>query len=145
MAMSLKKILFGGLLSGISAVAVQSSVWAQGASDAEVADFQIEEVTVTASRRSESMQSVPIAVTAITGTALQEQRVQTVMDMARQVPNLQIKTGAGAVNPTIFIRGVGFNDFNANRRAHFMAVIPQGVPSMFMVAVRVRTGKRRRG
>lgn len=115
--MSLGKLLSGGLVSGISAFALQAGAWAQEAgelSDAKTNDFQIEEVTVTASRRSESMQQVPIAVTALTGTALQERRVQTVMDVAYQVPNLQIKTGAGAVNPTIFIRGIGFNDFNAN-------------------------------
>ncbi|WP_417321040.1 TonB-dependent receptor [Emcibacter sp.] len=108
----MQRILTGVLFSTVSAGALP--VWGQEQSLSDDGAFLIEEITVTASRRSESLQDVPIAVTAFTGDTLAEQRVQTVMDMAHQVPGLQIKTGAGSVNPTIFIRGIGFNDFNAN-------------------------------
>jgi len=76
--------------------------------------YILEEITITASRRAKSQQSVPIAVSAFTSEALVSQRIQTVQDIARQVPNLHVKIGSATTNPTIFIRGVGFNDFNSN-------------------------------
>jgi iron complex outermembrane receptor protein len=49
---------------------------------------EIPEIVVTARRREESLQNVPIAVTAFTGDQLKEQSVTTVSDLQRQVPGL---------------------------------------------------------
>ncbi|MGH8236785.1 MAG: TonB-dependent receptor [Steroidobacteraceae bacterium] len=74
----------------------------------------IEEVVVSAQKRSEPVQDVPIAVTAFTDEAIAQLGLATVEDVAALVPNLQIKSLFGFTNPTIFLRGVGFNDFNGN-------------------------------
>ena len=73
---------------------------------------QVEEIVVTAQKRSEKLQDVPIAITALTGRALESRRILDVVDLSNVTPGLQIKSGDNGANPRIFIRGVGLNDFN---------------------------------
>ena len=72
----------------------------------------LETVQVTAERRQASQQDVPVTVATIGQTQLAEGNYLTTEDLAQQVPGLQIKSSFSASNPTIFIRGVGINDFN---------------------------------
>ncbi len=73
---------------------------------------QIGEIIVTAQKRSERLQDVPIAVTAISGDAIRNRRIADIVDLSNQAPGVQIKADDSAANPRIFIRGVGVNDFN---------------------------------
>src|ERR1700754_717025 len=73
---------------------------------------QIEEIIVTAQKRAQSLQEVPVAVSAFSGAALQDHHVSDVTDLNQLAPSLQVKTDDNAANPKIFIRGVGLNDFN---------------------------------
>ena len=82
---------------------------AQGADEAT-----IEEVVVTAQKRSENLQDVPVSVTAISGTALQDRGVTNVIGLNNLAPGLRVSSGDAAANPKIFIRGVGLSDFNPN-------------------------------
>jgi len=75
---------------------------------------QIEEIIVTAQKRAQSLQEVPVAVSAFSGAALQDHHVSDVTDLNQLAPSLQVKTDDNAANPKIFIRGVGLNDFNPN-------------------------------
>jgi iron complex outermembrane receptor protein len=72
----------------------------------------VQEVVVTAQKRSENLQAVPIAVTALTSEALRNKRVDNLLGLSGLAPALQIKSDDNAANPRIFIRGVGVNDFN---------------------------------
>ncbi len=60
----------------------------------------IEEVLVTAQRRSESVQSIPVAVSAFTSETMDRMAVSETMDIARLVPNFiaQNNTGLGTAN-----------------------------------------------
>jgi iron complex outermembrane receptor protein len=71
----------------------------------------IEQVVVTARRREESLQDVPVAITALTAEQLLEQNVRTLEDMTAYVPNIKVNAGR-ATTSTInaYIRGVGQND-----------------------------------
>src|SRR5690606_3408038 len=73
------------------------------------------EVRVTARRRSEDLQDTPVAVTALSGEALDVRAVRSLDALTQFVPNLQFDGAAplsgAAYNATIFIRGVGQNDF----------------------------------
>ncbi len=73
---------------------------------------EVEEIVVTAQKRAENLQDVPIAITALTGETLRNQRVGNLLGLTGLSPGLQIKTDDNAANPRIFIRGVGVNDFN---------------------------------
>lgn len=74
----------------------------------------VEEIVVTAQKREQSLQEVPVAVSALSGTALQDKHVSDIMDLNQLAPSLQVKASDNAANPKIFIRGVGLNDFNPN-------------------------------
>ena len=69
------------------------------------------EIVVTARRRAENLQDVPLAVTAISAAALQEQAVTSLGDIGSFVPNMKISS-ARATSSTInvYIRGVGQSD-----------------------------------
>ena len=70
------------------------------------------DIIVTAQRRSEKLQDVPIAIAALTAETIQKRRVLDLNDLSNVAPALQIKGDDNGANPRIFIRGVGVNDFN---------------------------------
>lgn len=72
----------------------------------------LQTIEVTAERRTASQQDVPVTVTSIGEDMLSEGDYRNTEDLSQQVPGLQIKSSFSASNPTIFIRGVGINDFN---------------------------------
>lgn len=72
------------------------------------ADAQvIEEIVVTASLRQESLQDVPMAISAFTGASLEDAGVMNYLDITRIAPNFSFTklTGVGFATPTL--RGVG--------------------------------------
>jgi outer membrane receptor protein involved in Fe transport len=75
------------------------------APDSEEASLGIQEVTVTAQRREESAQNVPITLQAITGEQLTQLNVATFDDVIRYLPNVSFATnGPGQGN--IYMRGL---------------------------------------
>lgn len=70
------------------------------------------DIIVTAQKRSEKLQDVPVAITAVTGETITNKRIADLVDLSSQAPGLQISAGDNAANPHIFLRGVGVNDFN---------------------------------
>ena len=77
---------------------------AQDASQASSND-SFGDIIVTADRTSSSVQKVPIAVTAVTGSDLAARGVLSVMEMQSSVPNLNLGTQAGI--PHLALRGIG--------------------------------------
>ena len=71
----------------------------------------LESVKVTARKREETLQEVPVAVTAFTADTLDKLNVQDLSDLSGKVPNLTIYAARGS-NTTItaYIRGVGQSD-----------------------------------
>src|SRR5688572_16022097 len=97
-----------------AAAAACSSLPVSGPAVAAETDAQagtIEQITVTARRREESLQDVPVAITALTADQLLEQNVRTLEDMTAYAPNIKVNAGR-ATTSTInaYIRGVGQND-----------------------------------
>lgn len=66
---------------------------------------QLEEVIVTAQKRAQSLQDVPISVSAIQGDKLKSAGIPNMQALSDYVPNLYI--AAAAVNTNIYMRGVG--------------------------------------
>src|SRR4030081_2472568 len=71
----------------------------EGGSDA------LEEITVTATRRSQSMQDVPISMQAFTGQALQQLNISTFDDYIKYLPNVTSANNGPGQNE-IFMRGL---------------------------------------
>src|SRR3546814_7825395 len=75
----------------------------------------VSEITVTARRVSEGLQSTPIAITALGGAMLDQISAADTIDLSGRAPNVQIvQTGAGAGAASIFIRGIGNNALGFN-------------------------------
>lgn len=73
-----------------------------------------EEVIVTARRREESLQTVPVAVSVLTGEELVEQGGMKIDAIGKLVPNVHFEAAggtSGVKSPIVFIRGMGQNDF----------------------------------
>jgi len=72
-------------------------------SQAEI--LALEEVVVTAQKRAESLQDVPISVSAMTGDKLSEAGISRIADLQAYVPNLSMTEAALGSN--VYIRGMG--------------------------------------
>jgi iron complex outermembrane receptor protein len=66
---------------------------------------ELEEVVVTATRRSENLQNVPIALTALTNTTLSELNVQTLDDFLKYLPNVST-AGVAPGQDEVYMRGL---------------------------------------
>ena len=68
----------------------------------------LEEITVTARRREESMQSVPLSISAVSGAELQAAGITDVFQLGTKMPGLTIVpgNGAGGSQPLFAIRGL---------------------------------------
>ena len=76
--------------------------------DSVLAQDVLEEITVTAQRRSQNLQDVPVAVTAFSSTELESRNIQNIAGIADATPNLMITTGGTGNNVSnVFIRGIG--------------------------------------
>lgn len=76
------------------------------AQDAEAASG-LQEIVVTAQKREQSLQDVPIAMTALTANALEANRVVSVQDLNGLAPNLTVRPSAGGIGvPSFTMRGV---------------------------------------
>jgi iron complex outermembrane receptor protein len=93
-------------LVAVCAVAAPAPAFAQ-----DSASGGIEEIVVTARRREESLLEVPIAVTSISGDALEAIGVQDITALSQTTPNVTLENSR-ATNSTLtaFIRGVGQQD-----------------------------------
>ena len=99
------------MLSGSMALWPVTPASAQEA-EVEQDSGQLNVIVVTAQKRQESAQDIPIAITAISGDSLVNAGVQSSNDIAELTPGLKISPVFGAGNiPNLAIRGVGLNDF----------------------------------
>jgi iron complex outermembrane receptor protein len=73
------------------------------------------DIVVTATKRSESLQSVPISVSAIGGDTLSKSRVTAVDDLVTKVANLQLQSTVGDNTPIFALRGVSMSDYSLNQ------------------------------
>jgi iron complex outermembrane receptor protein len=100
-------LVVSALLAG---VALPALAWA---ADAAPDPSRVEEVVVTAQRRSENLQKVPIAVTVVSGEDLEKRATFTAEQLVQQVPSLTFRKGTTNVNSSLNIRGIGTTSFSA--------------------------------
>jgi len=90
--------------------------WAQAAKGKKAGPtgpVEIEEITVTAQKREENVQEIPISIVAVTGEMLQERGVTNVNDLTQAVPNLYLSSGTGSTQSSwLTMRGVRTGSIN---------------------------------
>jgi iron complex outermembrane receptor protein len=89
-----------------------SSAWATGADEAapivdRTESASIPAVTVSATRRSASLQSVPVAVSVIDGEQLAQSNRNSIDTIIQEVPSATFRQQGGNKDSTIFVRGIG--------------------------------------
>ena len=75
----------------------------------------LEEVLVTAQKRAQSAQDIPVAVTGLGGDQLDKLGFENATDVSAQVPNMQVSGPYGDVQPIFSIRGVSMSDYSSNQ------------------------------
>ena len=96
---------------GLAAAAPLGAGHAQTAPAASADSAQLGEIVVTARRRSENLQNVPLAVTAVGADAIRALDISNLEDLNSLVPNMKISAGrATASTISVYIRGVGQSD-----------------------------------
>lgn len=95
-----------------SCIAVSTPVMAQADAEEGADQGGIGVIVVTAQKRAQNLQDVPVSVTAFDNQMIRDAGFTNSLSIGDQVPNLEIKTFGGV--PNIFIRGVGNNDFNSS-------------------------------
>ncbi len=104
-----RNLLLGSV--ALSGLAAPMHAYAQDAAPAASEAGEIGDILVTARRREERLVDVPIAVTSISGAALEAQGAIDITDVANSAPNVTLETSRGT-NSTLsaFIRGIGQQD-----------------------------------
>lgn len=106
MTCSVRNRFIVGLLSAASLL--PASAGAQTAAPASGSAFESETIVVTARRREENIQSVPLAVSALGGERLARENITSVAALNGAVPNLQIVPSSTTtkIAPLFAIRGL---------------------------------------
>lgn len=102
-----------GIIQAVSGLALAMAMVQQGAAQTMVADAGASDDTiiVTARKREESLQDVPMAISAFDNEALERQQAMTLDDLAFAAPNVAITKNQTTSNSAqIYIRGIGQDD-----------------------------------
>ena len=81
----------------------------------ESSDGALEEIIVTAQKRAESLQDVPVSITAFSGEALARRQIRGPEDLALSVPNMQTNNVLGDGVPIFSLRGISMSDFSLSQ------------------------------
>ena len=105
----MKRLARAALMAGAAWSAMSVSAYAQEPTTGQ--DDIVEEVIVTARRREETLQEVPVAVTALGAERLEQTGAADITALQQQTPNATVQIARGSNSTLIsFIRGVGQQD-----------------------------------
>jgi iron complex outermembrane receptor protein len=100
------------------ALAVAGALFASSGAKAAAPAEGLEEIVVTAEKRSENLQNVPIAITAFTAEAMQSRGITSLQQLTALTPNVNLDGGAPFSGDSSVlsasIRGIGQDDFAFN-------------------------------
>ena len=103
MSFKIKPLAYALMLSSIGVNSIQSIAFAQSNPEAQAV---LEEIVITARRRSESIQDAPLAVTAFSTQDILDSGIERVEDVLALTPNVTIATSQGVGTSFITVRGV---------------------------------------
>jgi iron complex outermembrane receptor protein len=113
----------------VSTLAVAAPAYAQtNAADAHASGDAANtgaDIVVTAQKRSESVQKVPVAITVVTSQVLARQNINMVVDLKRSVPSLEFAQPGQSPGSGGFIRGLGTTISTSTGEASVGLVIDQ--------------------
>ncbi|MCP5388187.1 MAG: TonB-dependent receptor [Novosphingobium sp.] len=106
----IKQFLAGTVaLSALAAGAASAS-----AQETQSGAYSAADIVVTARKREERLQDVPIAVTVLSGETLSRARIDSGTEIARQTPNLRVSLLGDESQPKFSMRGIASSEFTLN-------------------------------
>ncbi|NIJ09627.1 iron complex outermembrane receptor protein [Sphingomonas vulcanisoli] len=91
----------------MSAIIASPSIAADTQPPPSDADKGLTEIVVTAQKRAENVQNVPLSIAAVTGDALHTQGINSTLDLGKAIPSLRIYNHSLGSSVTVRIRGFG--------------------------------------
>jgi iron complex outermembrane receptor protein len=113
MGMTVQGALAGALLAGTFAATPAAEVSQSSAAEA-AQEGSLTEIVVTAQKKSESLQRVPIAVAVLGAEQLDQIKLHNVQDIASYAPNVQMLGSNGDAQLVLAMRGVAQSDYSPN-------------------------------
>ena len=120
----------------LTAAAMGSSAVAQSGGEIAQSGGVIEEIVVTAQKRAQNIQDVPVSITALTSEDIEVFRFRDPADLAAQVPNLHANSVSGDGTPAFSLRGVSMIDYSYNHNspiAPYFDEVYKGSPALLAV------------
>jgi outer membrane receptor protein involved in Fe transport len=97
------------------------------AAETAASDDTLGEIIVTAEKRAESVQSVPVSITVLPSEELARQGVQTIADLSRMSASLEFTASSAAPGGGAFIRGIGTESVGGDTTTASVSVVLDGV------------------
>lgn len=116
----------------LTPLVLASSALAEAAADAASAPTSLDEVIVTATRKSESVQKVPISIQALSTEKLEQRQVKGLSDLVNLLPSVSF-AGLGPGRQTAYFRGIVPAGGNYASVGYYLDDIPitgTGVPDI---------------
>jgi iron complex outermembrane receptor protein len=141
-----------GRLTGTVALVLLGTTGGTFAAAADAPDETVlEEITVTAQKRSESLQDVPISIATVSPAQLTELSVagEDIRVLSGRIPNLNVESTYGRVFPRFYVRGLGNDDFTLNAQSPVEMyyddvvlenVVLKGMPAFDLEGIQVLRG-----
>ncbi|MFM5886203.1 MAG: TonB-dependent receptor [Novosphingobium sp.] len=129
MAMTINKMRW---LAGLSLLALSATpVAAQQAAADDTASGGITEIVVTAQKKAENLQDVPISIAAVSGQTVENLHAASLQGLQGSVPNVEIGTFSNTPNTAVFtIRGIGVIEPDPYA-GNTVGIVTDGVPQYF--------------
>ncbi|THD59900.1 TonB-dependent receptor [Phenylobacterium sp.] len=109
-----RSLLLGASLVALAAPGLAHAQAAANppASPAASSTAEVETLVVTAAKRSQDLQDVPMSVSAFSGASLERQGIVDFDSIARQMPSVQLSSANNNRNTTVLVRGIGSSGTN---------------------------------
>ena len=99
-----RAVLVSAILTAISSTAVSAE---EATTSAQKEDKDVERIMITASKRLKGLQESPVAVTVVSGKAIEQTKILDINDLQTLVPTLRVTPLQRSVNTNFAIRGFG--------------------------------------
>ena len=125
------------LAATVSAVALHAQAWGQTDAAPQATSSGLGDIVVTAQKREQAINDVPLSITAASGEKLANQGITNVADLVKIVPGFNYTESAFAT-PVYTLRGIGFYDTSLAAKPT-VSIYQDQVPIPFSIMTRGAT------
>ena len=117
------ELFVGASLSVVALLAANSALAEDGATSVVNPTITVDEIMVTAQKRAENVQDVPLAITAVRGESLAAMNITQPQQLSLIDPSVRFKQSLSSSASGLTIRGVGTSSFSAGIEQSISTVV----------------------